>query len=164
MTRSPAPKDADVRKALLRLALKNVVNRNSIPAEFLSAEIGRSLNEGEAVMHVRLVARSTEPGLLANLYDIQTAFELEVLGVDPSAESWLQGVSWRLQCHELDEDTALPHPEFWQRLHAERRLRGIATGQLKRSRDELDSEFSVSGRVSAFHLGADFQDTEPTRW
>jgi hypothetical protein len=164
MTPSPAPKDADVRKALLRLALKNVVHRNSIPPEFLSAELGRRPNEVDDVMHVRLVARSTEPGLLANLYDIQRAFEQEVLGVDPSAERWLQGVSWRIQCHELDEDTALPPPDFWQQLHGERRLRGMASGQLKRSREELDSEFSVFGRTSAFHHGDDFQDTEPTRW
>jgi hypothetical protein len=164
MTRSPAPRDADVRKALIRLAFKNVVHRNSIPAEFISAEIGRSMNEGEAVMHVRLVARSTEPGLLANLYDIQRAFELEVHGVDPSAEGWLQGVTWRIQCHELDEDTALPPPDFWHQLKSERRLRGMTTGQLKRTREELDSEFSVFGRTSAFHHGGDFQDTEPTRW
>ena len=164
MTSSPIRKDADVRKALIRLALKNVMHRNCIPVAFVSAEIGRSLSEGDAVMHVRLVARSTEPGLLANLYDIQRAFELEVHGVDPSAEEWLQGVSWRIQFHELDEDTALPPPDFWQQLHAERRLRGMASGQLKRTREELDSEFSVFGRTSAFHHGDDFQDTEPTRW
>jgi hypothetical protein len=160
-TLNTPPPPEKLRTELLKIALKNVVARHGVPRELLGLQVAYGTAESQPIVHARLVARCSDPCLLANLFDIQKEFAREVIAIDPDSRNWLTGISWHLHKDELDEDTDMPSTDFWERMMAERRLRGIRSGALKRSREELDSEFSVFSRTGAFQIAGDFQDTNP---
>jgi hypothetical protein len=103
-----------VRKDLLRMVLRDTLQRNGIPTQWMSADALHATSRGrEPGLHLRLVVKHWDTRLMAHAPAIQDNFEKRLHAMDPLAANWLMGVSWMFA---LPEDTAygaLPHPGAW---------------------------------------------------
>ena len=103
-----------VRKELLRLALRESLKHNGIPANWISADALVATATGrQPGIHVRLVIKHWDARLPVHAMAFQQDFETRLLTLDPLATNWLMGISWQ---YELPADADWPHmpaPGTW---------------------------------------------------
>ena len=113
-TVGPGGSPHSVRKDLLRLVLRETLQRNGIPAAWLSADLLRTTTaRREEGIHVRFLVREWEPKLMLH----GVAFEKECLHrlllLDPLAVNWLMGFSWQFVLRDASACPAMPHAGSW---------------------------------------------------
>lgn len=103
-----------MRKDILRVALRDMMLRNGIPASWLSAEMLRTTtSKKEAGMHMRFLVRHWEPRLMLHGPALEQDFTQRLLLVDPKAHEWLAGFSWQFSLDDRSICPPLPHPNAW---------------------------------------------------
>jgi hypothetical protein len=102
------------RRELLRVALRDTLQRHGIPAGWVSADVlVSSSRSGERGIHWRLVLKHWEPRLLTHAVALQHSLVKRVTTSDPMASSWLTGISWQLAVADESLCPAMPSPRFW---------------------------------------------------
>jgi hypothetical protein len=102
------------RRELLRVVLRDTLNRHGIPASWISADVLASTSRGgERGVHWRMVVKHWDPRLLTHGIAIQNALIKRVMTFDPLASAWLSGISWQFALEDESECPPLPHPGVW---------------------------------------------------
>ncbi len=113
-TKSPVSQENASRRELLRLVLRDTLNRAGIPASWIGADLLAATSRGrDPGIHVRLLLKHWDPRLMLHGIAFENAYRKRVLTLDPLAERWLLGISWQ---YALADDSAcppMPHPGIW---------------------------------------------------
>jgi hypothetical protein len=159
--RAPAPSTGsrssqnEIRRELIRVALRYTLARHGIPSAWLESQLMLIKKAGrDPGIHVRLLIRHLDPRLLSHGLAFQRSLIKRINTFDPKSMGWLNGVSWQFALAEAavvaDLPTrvmpprtramaaALPDPETDQ-MEALRRL--FTAGDAARSRDSLHGDF-----------------------
>lgn len=104
----------NVRKDLLRLVLRETMQRNGIPAGWMSADLLRTTTaRREDGIHVRFLVREWEPKLLVHGVAFEKEYLLRLLLLDPLSVNWLMGFSWQFVLRDAGACPSMPHPGSW---------------------------------------------------
>ena len=102
------------RKDLLRLVLRDTLQRNGIPTAWIGAEVLRATSRNrEAGVHVRFLIREWDTRLLEHGVAIEENFRKRLLAMDPESTQWLMGISWQFAMEDRSKCPTLPHPGWW---------------------------------------------------
>jgi hypothetical protein len=105
---------SSVRKDLLKLVLRETLNRNGIPQGWLSADMLRTTTaQREQGLHVRFLVRVWEPRLLAHGPALEQEFAQRLSLLDPQSTEWLMGFSWQFSLPDTSVCPSMPHPGSW---------------------------------------------------
>jgi hypothetical protein len=109
-----APTSQTARKDLLRLVLRETLQRNGIPTRWIGAEVLRATSRNrEPGVHLRFLIREWDPRLLEHGVAIEENYRKRLLAMDPEAAQWLMGISWQFALEDSSQCPALPHPGWW---------------------------------------------------
>ena len=109
-----AASDSTTRRELLRVVLRNTLNRHGIPTTWIGAEMLLATSRGrEPGIHWRLTIRHWDPRLLNHMVALQNALIVRVLAFDPLASGWLMGISWQFSLSDESLCPPMPHPGIW---------------------------------------------------
>lgn len=110
----PAGSQSRSRRELLRVVLRDTMNRHGVPAGWLEAEVLVSTSRaGERGIHWRLVVKHWDPRLLTHALALQQALLKRLTTFDPLASNWLTGVSWQFDSLEDTPNAPLPNAASW---------------------------------------------------
>lgn len=102
------------RRELLRLVLRDTLNRTGIPTSWVGADLLAATSRGrEPGIHVRLLLKHWDPRLMLHGIAFENAFKKRVLTLDPLADRWLLGLSWQFALPDESNCPAMPHPGVW---------------------------------------------------
>lgn len=105
---------ASTRREMLRVVLRDTLNRHGIPAAWITADMLVATSRAkEPGIHWRLCVKHWDPRLLNYTVALQNNLIKRVMSFDPLATNWLMGISWQLA---LDDESAcppMPHPGIW---------------------------------------------------
>jgi hypothetical protein len=102
------------RRELLRVILRDTLNRHGIPAGWVEAEILMSTSRtGERGIHWRLVIKHWDPRLLTHAVAFQQALLKRLTMFEPGAAAWLTGLSWQFDFPDDSPCAPMPHPDSW---------------------------------------------------
>jgi len=106
--------DSTTRRELLRVVLRNTLNRHGIPTTWIGTEMLLATSRGrEPGIHWRLTIRHWDPRLLTHMVALQNALIVRVLAFDPLAAQWLMGISWQFSLPDESLCPPMPHPGLW---------------------------------------------------
>jgi len=104
----------NTRRELLRVVLRDTLNRQGIPASWLGADALISTSRsGVQGIHWRLVVRHWDPRLLTHAVALQQKLLNRVMTFDPLAANWLTGISWQFALPDESVCPGMPHPGTW---------------------------------------------------
>ena len=111
---SPNTSQSATRRELLRVVLRDSLNRHGIPASWIGAEmlVATSRNRDSGI-HWRLVVKHWEPRLMTHAIAFQHTLIRRIMTFDPMASSWLMGISWQFALPDESVCPAMPHPVTW---------------------------------------------------
>lgn len=113
-SKSAASSQAGSRRELLRLVLRNTLNRHGIPTTWIGSEMLLATSRGrEPGIHLRLLIRHWDPRLLSCAVALQNSLIVRLLAFDPLASSWLMGISWQFALPDEAACPPMPHPGSW---------------------------------------------------
>jgi len=102
------------RRELLRVVLRDSLNRHGIPTAWIVPELLTTTSRGgEKGIHWRLHIKHWDARLLECTVSLQNALIKRVLAFDPLAANWLNGISWQLSLDDESMCTPLPNPTSW---------------------------------------------------
>ena len=102
------------RRELLRLVLRDTLNRTGIPTSWVGADLLAATSRGrEPGIHVRLLIKHWDPRLMLHGIAFQNAYKKRVLTLEPQAERWLIGISWQFSLPDDSLCPPMPHPGIW---------------------------------------------------
>ena len=103
------------RRELLKVVLRDGLRRHGISHEWITGEALTSTSRHrESGLHWRLTLRHWDARLPALCVALQNSLMERLQGFDPSAPSWLQGISWEFALADESDCPALPPPSAWQ--------------------------------------------------
>lgn len=103
-----------VRKELVRVAARDTLHHNGIPADWIRVEpLTMSAPNREPGVHVRLVVLHWDPRLMLHAISLQDNLSRRITVLDPLCDRWLMGVSWQFALKQQPEFPPLPHPGSW---------------------------------------------------
>ena len=154
MTQQLAQSQNTTRRELLRVVLRDTLNRHGIPTNWVTAELLTTTSRtGERGIHWRLVVKHWDPRLLEHSVALQNALVKRVLTFDPLAVSWLNGVSWQMA---LDDDSMcppLPPPPTWTM-----NQRSAGTAQASASGDVIEGPVRIGTDTSQNDVRAELDE------
>ena len=154
MTQQLAQSQNTTRRELLRVVLRDTLNRHGIPTNWLTAELLTTTSRtGERGIHWRLVVKHWDPRLLEHSVALQNALVKRVLTFDPLAVSWLNGVSWQMA---LDDDSMcppLPPPPTWTM-----NQRATASAQAAPSGDVIEGPVRIGAEPGQNDVKAELEE------
>jgi hypothetical protein len=173
---TPASDQSAARRELLRVALRDTLNRYGIPAAWVGAETLVTTTRGVAQkgIHWRLLVKHWDPELLSYGVPFQQSLMSRLKTLDASAGTWLMGISWKFALP--DESVCPPMPQRnWgaeakaaaQPAAAAAAPAGAATpatGQMPAAgsaKANLEQMFAVRDAQLKGEAGDKFQTTEP---
>ena len=113
-TQSSAGSTHSVRKDLLRLVLRETLQRNGIPSAWISADLLRTTTaRREDGIHVRFLLRRWEPKLMLHGVAFEKEYFQRLLLLDPLAVNWLMGFSWQFVLADTTGCPEMPHAGSW---------------------------------------------------
>jgi hypothetical protein len=113
-SKGPLASENATRRELLRVALSETLQRQGIPASWITAEmLTATSRDRESGIHWRLVVKHWEPQIMLHAVALQNRLIGRVQMFDPMAETWLMGISWQLALRDESACPALPHPGSW---------------------------------------------------
>lgn len=114
LSQQHAASQSTTRRELLRVVLRETLQRQGIPADWIAAEVlGTTSRTGERGVHWRLLVKHWDPRILAHGVAIQHALIKRVTSFDPVASTWLTGISWQFALPDESVCPPLPHPGSW---------------------------------------------------
>ncbi len=113
-SRGAQASDNASRRELLRVVLRETLNRHGIPADWLGADLLVATSRtGERGLHWRLVVRHWDPRLLTHGFALQQSLIKRMTTYDPLAGNWLMGISWQFALPDEFISPPMPHPGLW---------------------------------------------------
>ena len=113
-TKSPMSQENSSRRELLRLVLRDTLNRTGIPTSWIGADLLAATSRGrEPGIHVRLLLKHWDPRLMLHGIAFEQAYKKRVITLDPLAERWLLGISWQFSLEDDGACPPMPHPGIW---------------------------------------------------
>ena len=113
-TKGPLSQENSSRRELLRLVLRDTLNRTGIPTSWIGADLLAATSRGrEPGIHLRLLLKHWDPRLMMHGIAFENAYKKRVLTLDPLAERWLLGISWQYSLDDESGCPAMPHPGIW---------------------------------------------------
>ena len=114
LPRDGSKTDLGARREMLRVVLRDTLNRHGIPAAWITGEtlLANSRDRHPGV-HWRLVIKHWEPRLLTHGVALQNSLIKRVMTFDPMAAEWLTGVSWQFALADESQCPPMPHPGLW---------------------------------------------------
>lgn len=111
---APGPSTNSTRRELLRVVLRDTMNRHGIPSAWLSAEtlIATSRNREQGI-HWRLRVLHWDPRLMLHAVAFQHSLIGRVMTFDPMAGNWLMGISWQFALPDESVCPPMPHAMVW---------------------------------------------------
>jgi hypothetical protein len=111
---SPIAQQNSSRRELLRVVLRDTLNRTGIPTSWIGVDLLAATSRGrEPGIHVRLLLKHWDPRLMLHGVSFQNSFHKRVLTLDPLADRWLLGISWQFSLADDSNCPAMPHPGTW---------------------------------------------------
>ena len=102
------------RRELLRLVLRNTLNRHGIPATWVGADVLTATSPGrEPGVHLRLLIQHWDPRLLTYAVALQNSLIVRLLAFDPLASNWLMGITWQFALPDEAACPPMPHAGWW---------------------------------------------------
>src|SRR5438105_2630013 len=102
------------RRDLLRVVLRDTLQRHGIPTDWISAELlASTLVNGEHGLHWRLHLKHWDPRLLTHGVALQHSLIERVVALEPTAPEWLTGISWQFALEDESACPAMPLPRTW---------------------------------------------------
>ena len=102
------------RRELLRLVLRDTLNRTGIPTSWIGADLLAATSRGRAPgIHVRLLLKHWDPRLMLHAIAFEQAFCKRLMTLDPASDDWLLGLSWQFSLADESNCPAMPHPGIW---------------------------------------------------
>lgn len=152
------------RRELLRMAVRDTLHKNGIPAAWIGAEILASPTPGrERGVHLRLLVKHWEPKILECAVALQQGVKARVLCLDPLSSAWITGISWRFDIADETVCPDLPDPAYWQTFApAAVEVRADSTSLIT-PRAVLERLLGSSDRVFAANDAGDGGDFTPTQ-
>lgn len=155
---APRPPKGTIRRELLRIVLRDTLQRTGIPTAWVGAEALAVVGDADhGGVHVRLLLRHWEPRVLIHAFALQESFRRNVLALDPQAAQWLTGISWQLALPDPSVCPHLPNPATWTSQPASEAQTKAHLQSLFQARDE---EFMRAADEAA-NLGGQFSVTIP---
>lgn len=103
-----------VRKDLIKMVMRECLQRNGIPDAWLGAELLRASNpKREPGIHVRLLVRQWQPRLLQHAVALEADLHQRLLVLDPQADTWVTGFSWQFALDDASACPPLPRAGTW---------------------------------------------------
>lgn len=152
-SRKPRAMSQDMRRELLRVALRDTLQRHGIPTAWVVAEMLTATSRNRQTgLHWRLSIRHWDPRLLTHTVALQNRLIRRVQAIDPMAESWLMGISWQVAVADESACPDMPHPGSWTAVPASERaaararevevaianMAGVPAGELRAEGDGGD--------------------------
>lgn len=114
MSQQLAASQNTTRRELLRVVLRDTLNRHGIPSAWIAAELLTTTSRsGERGLHWRLRIKHWDPRLPLHAVALQNALIKRVMTFDPVASTWLSGISWQYALDDESQCPALPNPTAW---------------------------------------------------
>lgn len=141
---------------MLSSAVRDTLLKHGIPPSWVGAEtLPARTPSQKGGLHLRMVLRTADPKLLANMFPLERAIQVRLSQLAPDSRTWLMGTSWRIDV-PLGSDTAeLPGPAFWRTNRKNKSSATAAQGPLERAAVALavgDSAFaSMRQETPEFH-------------
>lgn len=109
------------RRELLRVVLRDTLQRQGIPAEWIGAEaLTTTSRDGKRGVHWRLLVKHWDARIVTHGVALQQALIECVIAFDPMASEWLHGISWQFDLADESVCPPLPDPVSWTaRAHAQ---------------------------------------------
>jgi hypothetical protein len=137
----PTDEDIRLRKQLLDVTLRNTLRKNGVPADWIGGEAAIfKLPTGEVKIELQLAVLCDEPRFLTYLSSLQADFLRRLLVIEPGAEDWFCGFTWRLLNEPIFE-AALPAAGFWETVLADREVTARQKGAMRWDSDSLRRHF-----------------------
>jgi hypothetical protein len=137
----PSDDDVRLRKQLLNVTLRNTLRKNGIPNDWIGGEtMVIKLPTGEVKIELQLAVLCDEPRFLTYLTSLQAEFVRRLLAIEPGAEDWFCGFTWRLLNEPIFE-AALPAADYWEMVIADRDMTARQKGAMKWDADSLRRHF-----------------------
>lgn len=109
-----APSHNSMRKELLRVVLRDTLNRNGIPREWVVADLlVATPRNKEPGIHMRLQVRHWDARLMLHSVAFQEKLHQRVVMLDPQAIDWLLSISWLYALPDSSVCPVMPHPGTW---------------------------------------------------
>ena len=105
---------ATTRRELLRVVLRDTLQRHGIPPGWISAEtLLATSRQRLSGIHWRLCVHHWDPRILTHGVALQHSLIRRLMGFDPMAAEWLMGISWQFALHDESQCPPMPHPRLW---------------------------------------------------
>ncbi len=111
---SPSTQQNASRRELLRLVLRDSLNRTGIPTSWIGADLLAATSRGrEPGIHMRLLLKHWDPRVMLHGIAFENVFRKRVLTLDPLSDRWLLGISWQFSLADESKCPTMPHPGVW---------------------------------------------------
>jgi hypothetical protein len=118
MSQQLAVSQNTTRRELLKVVLRDTLNRHGIPTPWVTAELLTATSRsGERGLHWRLHIKHWDARLLTCTVALQNSLIKRVMTFDPLAVNWLNGISWQLTLEDESMCPPMPNATSWT-LHA----------------------------------------------
>ncbi|MBC7601705.1 MAG: hypothetical protein H7255_03475 [Ramlibacter sp.] len=108
------PSTNSTRRELLRVVLRDTLNRQGIPAAWIGAEtLMATSRTHETGIHWRILVKHWDPRLLEHSVAFQQALIKRVMSFDPMAANWLMGISWQFMLPDESVCPPMSHSAIW---------------------------------------------------
>ena len=106
--------ESATRGQLVQVMMRDVQRKSGIPPGWIECQIqvvaSRSRGSG---IHVRLVVKHWDSRLMQYTFAFQKALLTAIVQFEPSAATWLHGISWQLEVASTCPHTTLPEKHYW---------------------------------------------------
>jgi hypothetical protein len=114
VSQSPGQTQNGNRREMLRVVLRDTLNKHGIPSAWIAAEVlGTTSSRGLRGIHWRLVVKHWDPRLLTHGVALQQALIKRLTSFDPLASEWLTGISWQFALADESACPPLPNASVW---------------------------------------------------
>jgi hypothetical protein len=110
-----SPSQNSARREMLRVVLRDTMNRHGVPSTWISAEtlVASSRARGQSGIHWRLSIKHWDPRFPVLCVSFQNNLIKRVMTFDPMAAEWLMGISWQFALEDESACPPMPHPGLW---------------------------------------------------
>jgi hypothetical protein len=120
---------------------RSITQRPGIPPGWIGGETKVvTLPSGHVTIELQLALLCDEPRFLTYLTAFQAEFLRKLYAIEPGAEDWFSGVTWRLHSDPMFE-IGLPSADYWQIVASDREITARQKGAMKWDPDAMRHHF-----------------------